>query len=312
MGEIDIARARAGKELFAQECVGCHGPHISKPYKWPVANNGTSNPANLLDVNWQWDMAGEVVEENGLYYRKDWREKIWAMPMVDINDIGTDGKLASNYIETTYDATKIIPNSAPVNAGDGLLVLLNRLVPVLYQRWDIAGDQVANYDGLNIPFRVVNKKAYKSRPLHGVWATPPFLHNGSIPTIYDLLSPLNERPSTFYVGNREYNPKKLGYETAYAEGSFHHDTSIEGNRNTGHLFTDTDARGRIGKRLTEKQKMALIEYIKIMGNPDFSERIGGDDLNWDNYSQAPKDANVQAACTNAHTMPVNGSVEVPQ
>ena len=47
----------------------------------------------------------------------------------------------------------------------------------------------------------------------GVWATPPFLHNGSVPSVYQLLSPQDERATTFYKGTFEYDPRHLGYRT---------------------------------------------------------------------------------------------------
>ncbi len=300
LGKIDIEQATEGKHLFLQECASCHGPHQSKRYDWVVADGPNQNPAKQVDVNWQWDMAGQTIEKNGQHYRPDQRDTLWAVPWVSVEDIGTDAKLAKNYMEHRYSAEKIIPGSEPVNAGDGLQVLLNRLVPTLYERWGIPSDEIYDYDGLNVPFRIANVEAYKVRPLHGVWATPPFLHNGSVPTIYHLLSPMSERPDTFYVGNRQYNPKLLGYETDIAKGAFLHDTHIDGNRNTGHLFTNLDVPGRIGRQFSEAEKMALLEYIKVMGNPDFSDALGGDPLNWDHYLPAPADDSTQQACRAVH------------
>lgn len=296
LGEINITSAKRGKDLFAQQCAFCHGPHISKTYDWDVATGPNDNPANQAFVNYQWDLAGQISEVDGVKVRKDWRETIWAVPWIATDTIGTDAKLADNYNDHKYDGSKLVPGSEPVNAGDGLQLLLNRLVPELYKKWDITDNEVANFDGLNTPFRIENKRAYKARPLHGVWATPPFLHNGSVPNIYALLSPLRERPPVFYVGNREYDPEKLGYETGYSDGSFKHDTSIAGNHNTGHLFTDVEMPGRIGKLLTERQRVDIIEYIKIMGNPDFSQKIGGDPLNWEQYTSPPKDEQLEFSC----------------
>ena len=68
----------------------------------------------------------------------------------------------------------------------------------------------AEFDGfgaLDLP-QVI--PGYKPRPLAGMWATPPYLHNGSVPTIFHLLSPVDERPKTFRVGSREFNPVHLG------------------------------------------------------------------------------------------------------
>lgn len=308
LGKIDIESAKKGKALFADQCVACHGPHISEPYSWVVAQNDEQNPANQIAVNAKWDMAGDITFRDGEAFREDWRETIWSMPWLATDVIGTDPTLADNYIDNTYDATKLLPGSEPVNAGDGLQVLLNRLVPQLYDKWDISKEQVPNFDGLNVPFRIENQRAYKSRPLHGVWATPPFLHNGSVPTIHDLLSPLRARPVMFYSGNREYDPQRLGYVSDDPVGAFKHDTSIKGNWNIGHLFTDVQMPGRIGDLLSEQQRMDIIEYIKVMGNPDFSERLGGDPLNWDNYSKAPADDDLALACKRSHELHVNNQL----
>ncbi|BCL70019.1 hypothetical protein TUMSATVNIG1_19780 [Vibrio nigripulchritudo] len=296
LGDIDIAMARDGKDLFAKNCQFCHGPHRSESYQWPVASHEGANPAHQIDVNWEWDMDGDITYVAGRAIRQDWREVVWALPWIDIDTIGTDATAANNYMDHKYDASKIIPDSEPVNAGDGLQILLNRLIPKLYQDEHIDKSLIPEYDGLNIPFRIVNKRAYKARPLHGVWATPPYLHNGSVPTVYHMISPQSERPQEFYVGNREYDPIRLGYATDIKQGAFLHDTRIEGNGNHGHLFTDADVKGRIGKLLTVKERMKLLEYIKVMGNPDFDVALGGDPQNWNQYVEAPYFESEQLAC----------------
>jgi mono/diheme cytochrome c family protein len=95
---------------------------------------------------------------------------------------------------------------------------------------------------------------YAARPLAAVWATPPYLHNGSVPTIYDLLLPAKDRPATFALGQRDYDPAKLGYVAA-VKGTpiFTFDTSIKGNSNRGHEF---------GTTLTDLERYELIEYLK--------------------------------------------------
>jgi hypothetical protein len=44
-------------------------------------------------------------------------------------------------------------------------------------------------------------------------ATAPYLHNGSVPTLYDLLLPPSDRPTSFYAGTREFDPVKIGFKT---------------------------------------------------------------------------------------------------
>ena len=96
---------------------------------------------------------------------------------------------------------------------------------------------------------------YLARPLTGVWATAPYLHNGSVPTLWHLLHPA-ERPAKFVVGNREYDPAKLGYSTGGDGWIF--DTSQPGKSNIGH------AGDKYGTNLTEDQKAALLEFLKTI------------------------------------------------
>jgi hypothetical protein len=99
---------------------------------------------------------------------------------------------------------------------------------------------------------------YLARPLKGVWATGPYLHNGSVPTLHDLLHP-DQRPARFAVGNREFDPVKIGYRgdlDVTGSNVWVYDTSQPGNSNIGHTG---DA---FGTSLPEDQKSALLEYLK--------------------------------------------------
>ena len=98
-------------------------------------------------------------------------------------------------------------------------------------------------------------KGYLSRPLTGLWATAPFLHNGSVPTLWDLLQPAERRPKRFPVGHREFDPVKVGFVDRPARVVWEFDTSANGNRNTGHEY---------GTALTDDQKWDLIEYLKSL------------------------------------------------
>ncbi len=118
--------------------------------------------------------------------------------------------------------------------------------------------------------------AYKARPLNGVWATAPFLHNGSVPNLYLLLSPQAERnaaAATFWVGSREFDPNYVGYKYRDESGSrlvttglFQFDTRIAGNRNTGHLFTRDypAASGSVWRELTPDERFSIIEFLKSL------------------------------------------------
>lgn len=100
---------------------------------------------------------------------------------------------------------------------------------------------------------------YLARPLNGIWATAPYLHNGSVPTLYDLLHP-EHRPAKFSMGGREYDPLNIGYASQItgAIGTWTFDTTQLGNSNTGH------SGDKFGTNLSEEQKSALLEYLKTI------------------------------------------------
>jgi mono/diheme cytochrome c family protein len=101
---------------------------------------------------------------------------------------------------------------------------------------------------------------YANSPLDGVWLRAPFLHNGSVPTLRDLLEPAANRPKIFYRGYDVYDPKRVGFITSIAtEGGrkyFRFDTSLPGNGNAGHEGA------AYGTSLGEQEKEALMEYLK--------------------------------------------------
>jgi hypothetical protein len=110
--------------------------------------------------------------------------------------------------------------------------------------------------------------AYHAPPLNGIWASPPYLHNGSVPTIDALLSPLNERPSLFFVGSRQYDVEHIGYRTDRFPGAFKFDTSVPGNANTGHRFENGPrGNGVIGSALEPAQRRNVIEFLKTLCPP---------------------------------------------
>jgi hypothetical protein len=101
--------------------------------------------------------------------------------------------------------------------------------------------------------------AYESRVLHGIWATAPYLHNGSVPNLWELLKPAAQRMPTFMVGSRVYDQKNVGYMTdrsPFSNGKFVADpTNSNGNGNGGHEY---------GTTLSEDDRWAIIEYLKTL------------------------------------------------
>ena len=93
---------------------------------------------------------------------------------------------------------------------------------------------------------------YKAAPRDGVWATPPFMHNGSVPNLYEMFVPARERTKKFCYG-REFDPVKVGLDTTCKPGTFVLDTELRGNSNAGHSFEDSPrGNGVIGPMLTRR------------------------------------------------------------
>jgi hypothetical protein len=94
-------------------------------------------------------------------------------------------------------------------------------------------------------------------PLDGVWLRSPYLHNGSVPTLRDLLEVPLKRPQAFYRGYDVFEQKNVGFVSNVAsEGNkqyFKFDTTLPGNSNSGHLY---------GIDLSSEEKEALVEYMK--------------------------------------------------
>jgi mono/diheme cytochrome c family protein len=111
-------------------------------------------------------------------------------------------------------------------------------------------------------------KGYQAPPLDGLWATAPYLHNGSVPTVYQVLNS-KARPKRFtrsyHTGAEDYDPVRLGWkyrEVGPADPKLPprerrkvYDTTLPGSGNGGHTF---------GDELTEEQRLAVIEYLKTL------------------------------------------------
>lgn len=119
-------------------------------------------------------------------------------------------------------------------------------------------------------YKARETNGYQAPPLDGVWATAPYLHNGSVPTIYSLLNS-KARPKVFTrdFENKflNYNQKELGWNYQFKNNSDHlrekeiteqrkwYDTSTPGRHNIGHTF---------GDNLTEQERLQVLEYLKTL------------------------------------------------
>jgi hypothetical protein len=121
---------------------------------------------------------------------------------------------------------------------------------------DIANQTVERMGIKRIGLQKTN--GYAAVPLDGVWLRAPYLHNGSVPTLRDMLKAADQRPKTFYRGYDVYDPVKVGFDTesepARRKG-WRFETTERGNGNQGHAY---------GTTLADADKNALVEYLKTL------------------------------------------------
>jgi hypothetical protein len=246
LGKLDQGKVKHGQKLFVENCQECH---TSYPYRW--------SPERA---------PGKRFIENALVPQKV---------------VGTDG---NQFKEVSFspDAVIITGTLAPyfngkekVSSGEFNGVIQNKiLVKAVARAGSFSKEEFAEINGytsyLNDPPAKTAIASYKAGPRDGVWATGPFLHNGSVPNIYELLTPAAERTKQFYV-SREFDPVKLGINIAAGKApDYLLDTSLVGNSNAGHSFEKgykkVKGDGVIGRALSSKERYAIIEYLKSIPN----------------------------------------------
>ena len=241
---INMDLAKKGADLYKTHCQECHGPAI----------DSKALPASE---------AYALFKDKKRWIKNDAGQPLLDVELIPISHIGTDSAQAEGLANRTVEtpANLKIKDGA---FGPALGELVEKAVNYWYDQNKTPPEDRKRFDGYR-PNEIQAPLAYKVRPLNGIWATPPYLHNGAVPTIYALLSPVKDRPKTFYLGSREYDAKDLGYVWKDSiKNGFVLDTSKRGNSNSGHEFSNEKRRGVIGPELKEDERRALIEFIKTL------------------------------------------------
>lgn len=221
-GQLDKTKLQVGESIYRQNCLQCH---------------------QLVDRS-----------------QKDYKLRATLTPA---SEVGTDAKMVNNFLNAKVDSgilqgkkilwaagDKIAKTERSINlvahaaAGAGLnhpLQTLSAVIEDYHPVYKAAIDPNPNY--------------YKARPLTGIWASAPYLHNGSVLTLSELLSEVSERRETFYVGDRNFDVERVGLVSSKGDNRSLFDTRLLGNSNRGHLY---------GVKLTKEDKMALLEYLKSL------------------------------------------------
>jgi mono/diheme cytochrome c family protein len=266
-----------GKELYDANCSNCHGitnsAEVLGAWMTPIKAVGTdpkmadnaermsasgllagslmpppplgatlANPAKTHDI-----LANAVV---GSLFDEAFRIPI------------TPDKIAHSgvWIAVRKDIDRLFPGENIVNLFKTKLTLAKAIEIQAFVAARLRGKVLERFnDMFRKPASADPGAAYESRVLSGIWATAPYLHNGSVPNLWELLTPAKQRKGTFMVGSRTFDPQKVGYDTGHSpakNATFVADlANANGNGNGGHEY---------GTDLSEADRWAIIEYMKTM------------------------------------------------
>ncbi len=242
-GKIDRDKAKTGKALFMTHCASCHN---AWPYRWSEPNK----------YGKQFVLVGLVAQS---YVGTDPGQFDDLRPYAITAQLGP-------YLPGPLKDKEIVPT------GELYVSLQKLILDAALAKLKFSEADYLNLIGYReLPTPRPAEGVYKAAPRDGVWATPPFLHNGSVPNLYEMLIPAKERTKKFCYG-REFDPVKVGLDQACKPGSFVLDTELRGNSNAGHSFQGGPlGNGVIGPLFTDEQRWALVEYLKSI--PEEAGRV---------------------------------------
>jgi hypothetical protein len=259
---VDSNLADKGRVLFAEHCGSCHEEKRLPEGTWltPVAAVGTDS--KMFDNSLRKSQTGLLKGALSLN-----------PPGSKLGDEAfTNNVLATSVVGALAgDAFPQLPRLPNLNGGVWLAIkkdlailfsdtekapnLLSLLEPSV--RENVRSHVESRLANMFVPPNPDAPAAYESRVLHGIWATAPYLHNGSVPNLWELLLPPERRSASFMVGSRKFDAEKVGYvttESPYKDGTLVVGTgAAPGNSNAGHDY---------GKDLDDDQRKALLEYLK--------------------------------------------------
>jgi hypothetical protein len=268
---LDESLAAKGKPLFDANCGSCHAvqasPDLPGLWRTPILAVGT-DPKMLLNSQRTAEpglMLGALMPPPAIGARIG--DPVKAGDLLATAVVGS--QLAEAFLPPIPSPAKVAESGvfralrkdfAEHFPGENLDALLD---PRLFARGkldtltELRAFINARLSNMFKPPLAVAGAAYESRVLNGVWAVAPYLHNGSVPNLWELMKLAKDRKSTFKVGSRVFDPKNVGYATEdspFKTGAFVADPgNANGNGNGGHEF---------GAGLSDDERWAIIEYLK--------------------------------------------------
>ena len=266
LGNIDKDKSARGKIIFKNYCQACHGNiNRSDPQR-----RITAHISSIKNIGTDPTMAANSISRSGytgLLQGSYVDIPVGKILLQETAPVALMVTIATENILKTADFDSNIFVRWSDWIYDMFFVLIENPVEDTLKKGDYTPDTTVN------PF--ASLLSYKARSLNGIWATAPYLHNGSVPTLYDLLLPKKKedsaetgeyRPDIFIVGSRIFESKKVGFKSEDYDG-FVFDTNHKGNHNTGHEYAAGNTALPNGKKmppLNETQRYDLVEYLKTL------------------------------------------------
>jgi hypothetical protein len=221
-GALDTESVARGSKIYAQQCLSCHA----------------------------------------LSNRNDARRELKAT-LTPLAEIGTDPRMVRNFLDSVSSSGAFAGRKEGVLAGDPLAARVSTIDLVAHAAIGAAlchplqtiRDAIGGYHRVIKAELDKHPEYYKARPLSGIWSSAPYLHNGSVPSLVELLKPPPARMAKFFVGSREFDPVNVGVAVAASEHASEFDTALLGNSNVGHSY---------GTTLGDADKRDLLEYLKSL------------------------------------------------
>ncbi|MGH8548621.1 MAG: di-heme-cytochrome C peroxidase [Methylococcales bacterium] len=241
---IDRKKAALGKQHYEANCVSCHQPINRSDPKRHIA----ARMIPVTEVGTDPTMATNVAKSIGKTGIMEGQPMIpitkWMPGLGVIDPFGPEAPTA-----------KVVGNGILGALRDELgLVKFMALLPDYIK----AAKKNALYDDCDPKEqgqKCFRPPRYKARPLNGIWSSAPFLHNGSVPNLSELLKKPGERVARFHVGRWDFDPVNVGFSTEGGPNTSEFDTSEPNNSNLGHDY---------GTNLSDNEKSELIEYVKTL------------------------------------------------
>ncbi|MEM7083908.1 MAG: di-heme-cytochrome C peroxidase [Pseudomonadota bacterium] len=192
--------------------------------------------------------------------RDDPKRKV-KVALTPVDVVGTDARMVNNFLEATAASGRFEGQKLAVFAGPTLerraqsidLVVHAATGATLRHPLKAARAAAQGYHKVYKDQIDQHPDYYKARSLDGIWASAPYLHNGSVPTLADLLLTPDERPTRFPISHH-FDATRVGLNTGITSDA-QFDTALPGNSNAGHVF---------GTELPPPSKTDLLNFLKTL------------------------------------------------